>query len=57
MKTSNAVALILMLLAYPIITVGVNIGAAWLWWAGLLSLTVGALVPPVEKFMPKKEES
>ncbi len=46
-----------MLLAFVLITIGVAQEIEALWWAGIVLLVIGSLIPPVLKFTGKKEEN
>ena len=50
------ISLLLMLAAFPLISIGTTRGPAALWWLGLASLVIGALIPPVLRFVPAREE-
>ena len=52
------VSLVLMLAAFPLISVGATSGPDLLWWLGGVSLTLGALIPAALRFVPepKKDE-
>ena len=49
-------SLVLMLAAFPLISIGTATGPAPLWWLGLASLGVGALIPAVLRFLPAKDK-
>lgn len=53
------VSLAALLLAFPLISYGMTDGPSFVWWLGLISLTTGALIPPVQRifFPPQKEDS
>ncbi len=53
------VSLVLMLVAFPLISIGTTSGPDLLWWLGGVCLTLGALLPAVLRFVPepKKEEA
>ena len=53
------ISLLLMLAAFPLISIGTTSDRPLLWWIGLASLTVGALLPPVMRYLPeeKKQEN
>lgn len=44
-------ALILLLAAFPLISIGTTSGPAFLWWTGLLALTAGGLIPPLQRLL------
>lgn len=48
---SECLALLLLLAAFPIISVGATGGNALVWWIGLLSLMVGGLLPVWTRYM------
>jgi len=52
------VSLLLMLAAFPLISIGTTGDQALVWWLGLASLAFGALIPPAMRYLPeeKKEE-
>ena len=50
-------SLLLMLAAFPLISVGTTGGRPLLWWLGLASLGIGALIPPVMRYLPKEEKA
>lgn len=43
-------ALVLMLAALPLVSIGAWNDTAWLWSAGLVVLAVGSLIPPVARY-------
>lgn len=50
------ISLVLMLIAFPLISLGTTGDQPALWWAGLAALGAGALIPPVLRFAPIKEK-
>ncbi len=48
-------SLLLMLAAFPLISIGTTNGRPIIWWLGLASLALGALIPPVMRFVPQEE--
>ncbi|MEZ5512654.1 MAG: hypothetical protein R3F58_02140 [Steroidobacteraceae bacterium] len=44
-------SLILLVVAFPLISVGTTRGFAVLWWAGLLALGCGGLIPPLQRLL------
>ncbi len=49
------VSFVLMLVAFPLISLGTMDGPPVLWWIGLAALTIASLMPPVMRFLPSKE--
>lgn len=47
-------SLLLMLAAFPLISIGTTGDRPALWWLGLASITAGALIPPVMRYLPEK---
>ena len=57
-NAARYLSLVLMLAAFPLISVGTTGDRPAVWWLGLASLGLGALIPPVLRFVPangKKE--
>ena len=50
------ISLLLMLAAFPLISVGTTNGSSLAWWIGLASLGLGALIPPVMRYLPAEEK-
>ena len=48
-------SLLLMLAAFPLISVGSTGDQAIVWWLGLASLVIGALIPPIMRYLPEEE--
>lgn len=44
-------SLILLLIAFPIISIGATHGGGPLWWIGLAAVVIGALLPVWTRFM------
>lgn len=44
-------SLVLLVAAFPLISAGTAGGPEGLWWAGLLALTCGGLIPPVQRLI------
>lgn len=44
-----SVSLVLLVAAFPLISIGTTTGPQVLWWLGLLALTCGALIPPGQR--------
>ena len=53
---ARRLSLVLMLVAFPLISVGTTGGRAIVWWLGLASLGIGALIPPVMRFVPPEDD-
>lgn len=49
-------SLVLMLIAFPLISMGTTGDRAALWIGGLIALTVGALIPPAMRYLPEEPE-
>lgn len=49
------VSLLLMLAAFPLISIGTTKGPPMLWWLGLAALGVGGLIPPVRRFLVRRQ--
>jgi hypothetical protein len=43
-------ALVLLLLAFPLVSIGTVQNIEALWWLGLLALLVGGILPPLARF-------
>ena len=48
-------SLLLLLAAFPLISIGSTGGQPVVWWLGLTSLAVGALLPPLTRYISPKE--
>ena len=46
-----ALSMVLLLAAFPLISLGTTQGPEALWWLGLLALVVGGAIPPVQRFV------
>lgn len=46
-----SVSLVLLIIAFPLISMGTSYGPPVLWWAGLLALVAGGLIPPVQRLL------
>lgn len=42
---------VLLLVAFPLISIGTTRGPSMLWWAGLLALSIGGLIPPLQRLL------
>jgi hypothetical protein len=47
----EGIALVLLFVAFPLISVGTDGNHAAVWWLGLLSLIAGGLLPVVTRYM------
>lgn len=52
---SQTLAMLLMLAAFPLISFGTTSGPPLLWWLGLAALGVGGAIPPVRRFVEKRQ--
>lgn len=46
-----SLSFILLIAAYPLISIGMTSGPSLLWWIGLLSLGCGGLIPPLQRLL------
>lgn len=44
-------SLTLLVVAFPLISIGSTSGPSWLWWIGLLALVCGGLLPPAYRLL------
>lgn len=44
-----SVSLILLVVAFPLISIGTTSGPPLLWWLGIAALAGGALIPPAQR--------
>jgi hypothetical protein len=51
------VALVLMLASYPLTAIGTDQQAAPVWVAGLVAVGIGALIPPVTRYLPDQGDA
>lgn len=49
------ISLVLMLAAFPLISIGSTGGQPVVWWLGLASLGIGSLIPPVLRYLPEED--
>ena len=54
-SVARNLSLLLMLAAFPLVSVGTTGDRPIVWWLGLASLALGALIPPVMRFVPQEE--
>lgn len=53
-----SISFVLLILSFPLISIGTVEGPAFLWWLGLVTLLVGAMIPPAQRlFFPLREKS
>ena len=50
-----SLSMVLLLAAFPLISLGTTEGPAVLWWLGLLALAAGGLIPPMRRFLATAE--
>ncbi|HHX64864.1 MAG TPA: hypothetical protein GX702_08265 [Chloroflexi bacterium] len=55
--TALSIALVLLLISFPLTSLGTAGDTAWLWWLGLILLTIGGLIPPVTRYTIPTEEN
>lgn len=53
----QGIALVVMLAALPLASIGTTAGLLWASIAGLVAITLGGLIPPVLRFVGKSEDS
>jgi hypothetical protein len=49
--TLNGIALILLLIPFALISIGTTNDIEALWWAGVIMLIIGALIPPISRYV------
>lgn len=42
---------VLLVVAFPLISIGTTRGSTTLWWMGLLALGLGGLIPPLQRLL------
>lgn len=50
-QTALGIALILLLAAYPLISIGATQGIPALWWIGVAAVIIGGLIAPISRFV------
>lgn len=50
-ETLLAIALVLLLVSFPLIALGTGDAPAALWWLGLATLVAGGALPPIARFV------
>lgn len=50
-----SISLVLLLAAFPLISVGTTTGPPLLWWLGLAALGLGGLIPPVRRLITQSQ--
>lgn len=50
-------SMLLMLASFPLVSIGTMRTSDALWWAGLLALGVGGLIPPLRRLFLKGREA
>lgn len=53
--TALSIALALLLISFPLVSIGTSGDIVWLWWLGLILLTFGGLIPPVTRYTIAEE--
>lgn len=53
-STNLSASLVLLLAAFPLISIGTTSGPPVLWWLGLGALGIGGLMPPVRRFLSRE---
>jgi hypothetical protein len=48
---AECLALVLLFVAFPIISLGTTGGSSLVWWAGLMSLVLGGVLPVLTRYM------
>jgi hypothetical protein len=48
----NGIALMLLLIPFVLISIGTMRETPALWWTGLVLLVIGALIPPITRYVP-----
>jgi hypothetical protein len=48
----NGIALVLLLIPFVLISIGTMRETPALWWTGLVLLVIGALIPPITRYVP-----
>lgn len=46
-----SLSLVLLIVAFPMISMGTTRGPSWLWWIGLVALCGGGLLPPLYRLL------
>jgi hypothetical protein len=46
-----SLSMVLLLTAFPLISIGTTNGSTSTWWLGLIALGAGGLIPPVRRFL------
>ena len=50
-----SISLVLLLIAFPLISIGTTSGPTMLWWLGLAALVIGGILPPLRRvFAPSQ---
>ncbi|MEO8992213.1 MAG: hypothetical protein ABI284_07090 [Nitrosospira sp.] len=51
--TYLTISFVLLVLAFPLISIGTSQGPAWLWHLGLSSLITGGMIPPLYRLLSR----
>jgi hypothetical protein len=54
--TLLSIALILLLIAFPLVSIGTVQNMEAVWWLGMLALVAGGVIPPVARFTHEVSE-
>jgi hypothetical protein len=49
--SSESLALVLLLVAFPVISIGATRGNSLVWWIGFVAFVVGGVLPVLTRFM------
>ena len=50
-----SISLVLLLIAFPLISMGTTTGPDVLWWLGLAALALGGVLPPLRRFTSRNQ--
>ncbi len=52
-----AVSMLLLLLTYPLVSIGTMQQSPVLWWSGLIALGIGGIIPPARRLWTKRQQA